>query len=136
MLVTQSCLTLCDPMDCSLPGSCVHGILQRRVTIPFSRGSSRPRDQTHVSRIVGRFFTVWATREALRILRIKCKTQVALLSCLRRAVTVHEVREASCRVLCRVWPCLHKNRQQNVYICGSVWIYIFVRVWRKWEKEL
>ena len=46
MLVAQSCLTLCDPMDCSLPGSSVHGILQARilewVTIPFYRGSSDP----------------------------------------------------------------------------------------------
>ena len=42
--VSLSCLTLCDPMDCSLPGSSVHGILQARmlewVAIPFSRGSS------------------------------------------------------------------------------------------------
>ena len=49
--VVQSCLTLYDPMDCSLPGSSVHGNLQARVlvreTIPFSRGSSPPRDQTH-----------------------------------------------------------------------------------------
>ena len=48
--VTQSCPTLCDPMDCSLPGSSIHGILQARVlewvTISFSRGSSRPRDWT------------------------------------------------------------------------------------------
>ena len=46
----QSCLTLCDPMDCSLPSSSVHGILQARVlewvAVPVSRGSSRPRDQT------------------------------------------------------------------------------------------
>ena len=48
--VTQSCLTLCDPMDCSLPSSSVHGILQARVlewvAISFSRGYSRPKDQT------------------------------------------------------------------------------------------
>ena len=47
------CLTLCDPMDCSPPGSSVHGILQARVlewvAMPSSRGSSQPRDQTHVS---------------------------------------------------------------------------------------
>ena len=53
--VAQSCLTLCDPMDCSPPGSSIHGILQARilewVAISFSRGSSRPRDQTQVSRI-------------------------------------------------------------------------------------
>ena len=61
--VTHSCPTLCDPMDCSLPGSSVHGIFQARVlewvTIAFSRRSSWPRDQS----IVGRCFTVWATRE-------------------------------------------------------------------------
>ena len=49
MLVTQSCPTLCDPMDCSPPGSSVHGILQARilewVATSFSRGSSRPRDE-------------------------------------------------------------------------------------------
>ena len=55
------------PMDCSLPGSSVHGIFQARVldwvAISFSRGSSWPRDQTQVSCIVGRCFTIWATRE-------------------------------------------------------------------------
>ena len=78
MLVAQSCLTLCDPMDCSLPGSSVHGILQARVlewvAMPFSRGSSWPRDQTQVSCIAGRFSTIWTTREALylRLLFFKC----------------------------------------------------------------
>ena len=55
-------------MDCSLPGSSVHGILQAIVlewiAIPFSRGSSQPRDQTWVFDIVGRFFALWVTREA------------------------------------------------------------------------
>ena len=50
--------TLCDPMDCSLPGSFVHGISQARilewVAISFSRGSSRPRDRTYVSCVAGR----------------------------------------------------------------------------------
>ena len=54
--ITQSCLTLCNSMDCT-----VHGILQARilewVAIPFSKGSSQPRDQTQVSRMTGRFFT-------------------------------------------------------------------------------
>ena len=57
----RSCLTLCDPMNCSQPGSSVHGILQARilewVAIPFSRGFSQPRDQTCFSCIVGGFFT-------------------------------------------------------------------------------
>ena len=61
--VTQSCPTLCNPMDYM-----VHGILQARilewVAIPFSRGSSQPRDQTQVSHIAGGSFTSWATREA------------------------------------------------------------------------
>ena len=59
------------PLDCSLPGSFVHVILQARVpecvAILFSRESSWPRDQTWVSCIAGGFFTVWATREALRV---------------------------------------------------------------------
>ena len=66
-LVAQLCLTLCEPMDCSLPGSSVHDILQAKIlewaAMPSSRGSSQPRDQTHVSCIPGRFFTNWATRE-------------------------------------------------------------------------
>jgi len=61
----QACLTLCHPKDCSPQNSSVHEILQARivewVAIPFSRGSSQPRDQTHVSLIAGRFFTIWAT---------------------------------------------------------------------------
>ena len=67
--VTQSCLTLCDPMDCT-----VHGILLAKilewVVFPFSRGSSQPRDRTQVSRI-----SSWATREAQR----HRKYQLALL---------------------------------------------------------
>ena len=65
--VAQSCPTLSDPMDCSLPGSSIHGISQARVVewvaISFSRRSSQPRDWTQVSHIVGRLFTIWATRE-------------------------------------------------------------------------
>ena len=57
MKVTQSCLTLCDPMDYT-----VHGFLQARIlewiTFLFSRGSSQPGDRTQVSRIAGRFFTI------------------------------------------------------------------------------
>ena len=92
VLVVRSCPTLCDPMDCSPPGSLVHGILQARIlkwgaipfysppgslvhgilqarilewgAIPFSRGSSRPRNQTWASCIAGGFFIIWATGEA------------------------------------------------------------------------
>ena len=62
--VTQLCPTLCNPMDCSPPGSLVPGIFQawilEWVAISFSRGSSQPRDRTQVSHIVGRHFTIWA----------------------------------------------------------------------------
>ena len=61
-----SCVRLCDPKDCSLPGSSVHGIFQvvvlEWIAISFSRGSSQPRDRTRVFRIVDRRFTIWATR--------------------------------------------------------------------------
>ena len=62
--VAQSCVTLCNPMDYT-----DHGILQARtlewVAFPFSSESSQPRNRTGVSCLAGRFFTNWATREAL-----------------------------------------------------------------------
>ena len=65
--VTQSCPTLCNPMDCGLPGSSVHGILQARilewVAILSSSGFSQCRDRTWVSCFADRFFTIWATKE-------------------------------------------------------------------------
>ena len=88
--VAQLCPTLCDPLDCSLPSSSVHGIFQARVlewgAIAFSRRSSRPRDWTQVSHIVGRRFTVWATREAQRVsdmeVKTKAKFKVLMSQCL------------------------------------------------------
>ena len=74
--VAQSCLTLCNPMG--LLRSSVHGIFQARilewVAISFSRGSSRPRDRTWVSRTVGWCFTFWATREIVPALPLLCVT--------------------------------------------------------------
>ena len=68
MLVAHSGPTLCESMDCSPPGFSIHGILQASilewVAIPFSRGSSQPRNQTRVSCFTGRFFTIWVTWEA------------------------------------------------------------------------
>ena len=86
MLVTQIVeqpwgSTNCNPMDCSLPGSSVHGILQGRilewVAIPISRGFSLPRDQAWVSRIVGRFFTIWTIRDYLFTIRWKKEKHVS-----------------------------------------------------------
>ena len=77
-------VTLCNPMDYSLPGSSVHGILQARIlkwlTIPFSRGSSQSRDQSQVFGIAGRFFIVWATWEAKDIYDISI-TYVCVCVC-------------------------------------------------------
>ena len=91
--VIQSCPALCNRTDCSPPGSSVHGILQARilewVDIPFSRGSSQPRDQTWVSCIAGRFFTIWATREA-QILPYLC-------------VNIYRKKDNVCRIYCYLW---------------------------------
>ena len=71
MSVAQSCPTVCDPINCSLPGSSVHGILEARILEGKKKKKkkntgvrSQPRDWTRVSHTAGRVFTVWATREA------------------------------------------------------------------------
>ena len=75
--VAQSCPTLCDPVDCSLPGYSIHGIFQARilewVAFPFSKGSSQPRDQTQFSCIAGGFFTNWVTREVHFVIKLGFK---------------------------------------------------------------
>ena len=62
VLVRQACSALCDPVDCSPPGSSLSGILQvtmvEWVAIPFSRGSFQPRDQTWITCIASSFFTL------------------------------------------------------------------------------
>ena len=70
----QSCLTLCDPMDCNPPGSSVHGILQKRilewVVMPSSKEFSQPRDHTYISMspaLAGGFFTTSTIWEALQM---------------------------------------------------------------------
>ena len=82
--VSPSVVSDCDPMDCSPSGSSVHGTLQARilewVANPFSRGSFRPRDWTQVARNTGRFFTVWATREAQKVLELDNYFKTAILS--------------------------------------------------------
>ena len=74
VLVTQSCLTVCDPMTCSPLGSSVHGILQTRIlewfAMPLSRGSSWPRDWTHVSCLADWLFALWATKHNIECMQI------------------------------------------------------------------
>ena len=73
--VAQLCQTICHPMDYSLPGFSVHGILQARIlewiAIPFSRGTSNLRDWTLVSCITGWFFTIWATGKSYCVVGIE-----------------------------------------------------------------
>ena len=70
----QSCLTLCDPLDYTVPWNSPGRILEW-IPVPFCRGSSQPMDQIQVSHITGGFFTRWVTREAqilsLRIILFK-----------------------------------------------------------------
>ena len=81
VLVAQSCLTPCDPIECRI----LQASILEWVAIPFSRGCSLPRGWTQVSRIAGRFFTIWTTREALthcngKYLEATIQMQVVLLS--------------------------------------------------------
>ena len=99
-LVSQSCPTLCNPIDCSLPGSSVHGISQARIlewaAISFSRGSFLPRDWIHISCISGGFFTNWATREA-------CSS--SWLS--------QMIRKVGLETLWTFWPLCYWNKQEG-----------------------
>ena len=83
--VTQSRLTLCDPMDCSLSGPSLHGIFQAKVlewiAISFSRGSCWPRNWTWLSRVAGRWFTIWATRDPPGSMAAAAAAAKSLQSC-------------------------------------------------------
>ena len=101
MVVAESCLTLCDPMDCSSPGSSVHGILQARilewVASPFSKRSSRPRDQTQVSccrQIVYHLshqgsHQGWIRSDQIRSVAQSCPTLCDPMNCSTPGLPVH-----------------------------------------------
>ena len=109
--VAQWCPTLCDPVDCSLPGSSIHGILQARilewVAISFSRGSSRRRDRTQVSHIGGRRFNLWATREA----PIMNKAGIKSGFCVDISFQLLwiNVRVSNCWITCYTYVCFCKK---------------------------
>ena len=110
MLAVQSCPTLCDPTDDSTPVSSVHGILQARilewVTLSFSRGSCWPRVQILVSCTTGRFFTVWATKEALYI-------HIHIYICVH-IYTIYT----------HIYMCVHiYTLYTYIYVCIYVYIY-------------
>ena len=90
-MLSHSRATLCDPVDSSPPGSSVRRMLRARilewVAIPFSKGSSRPKDQNQVSYTAGGFFAVWDTREALKRDGMALKTGLGFQSPSQRRVT-------------------------------------------------
>ena len=114
----QSCPTLCDPMNCSPPGSSVHGILQARMlqweAMPVSRGSSWPRDRTCVfcvSCIAAGFFYPWATREAQREHKqYKCKKKLQVVSKFR----IHPHQRVLLRN-CKSKPHTRRKCFQSIY---------------------
>ena len=111
ILVAQSCLIFCDPMEYSPSGYSVHGILQARilqwVAIFFSRGSSWPRNQTPIP---GRFFTIWATRELYSFLKGEMKEKKRMCVCV--CVCVYQIRSdqslSRVRLFATPWIAAHQ----------------------------
>ena len=119
MLVAQSCLTLCNPMDCSPPGSSVHGFLQARMLsgLPFpSPGeSSRPRDWTCISCIsctAGRLFMHWATREAWGLEKVYGKAPGTVK--LWAALLGQGMQADGCTVALEIWFACIKKKKKNL----------------------
>ena len=106
--VAQLYPTLCNPVDCSLPGSSVHGILQaivlEWVAISFCRRSSRPRDRTRVSRIGGRHFNLWGW---------ECNMQFRI-------------------ILTNSHTCLHAQSLSHVWFPATPWT-VPARLLRSWD---
>ena len=120
MILIYMCLTLCNPMDCSPPGSSVHGVLYssilESVTIPFSRGSSQFKDQNWVSCIAGRFFTIWDTKEAIwsiyTVVNLWCSSVGHL------EVFYFNNTSLSPYVILFNW---RKNAKQEMQVCSLCW---------------
>ena len=118
-------------MDCSPPGSSIHGILQARilewVAISFSRGSSQPKDRTRVSHIAGRCFNLWAMRNK-EILPFVTRMSV-------EGIMLNEIRQKKISI---VWPQLYveslKKKKRNLQKQSRV---VVTRVWEgaggKWR---
>ena len=110
VLVAQSCLTLCNSMNCTPPGFSVQGILQARIlewiAIPFSRGSSRPRDGTQVSWLAGEFFTTealmraWASYYSLFLFLAYLKHWDSILFLRKRDLTQQALQSDSVILSC------------------------------------
>ena len=128
VLAAQSCLTLCDIMDWSPLGSSVHGILQARIlewaAIPFSRGSSWPRDQTCVSSVsclADGFFTISTTWEAHALTNISLFPPPTILCSSSKSLTILDPT----------------YKQDYAIFCLSVFISVCINVlqihWCRWK---
>ena len=140
--VAQLCPTLCDPMDCSLPGSSIRRILEARivewVAISYSMGSSQSRDRTEVSHIVGRCFTLWATRETLltSIERIKLssdpkeKTPLFSVGPQISSITMKSVTASLVIILHACWAYL-----RDLHICKISWVCLQFPEWKDFRVD-
>ena len=129
--VIQLCPTLCDPMDCSPPCSSFHGIFQARVlegvASSFSRGSSWHRVRTRVSCIVGRHFTLWATREVpyTKLYHIKMRNIIII------AVLILELQ----LVLIGFFPTRHFPSARNSVIVPYWYGDTSLYCWNVWTNS-
>ena len=110
-------VSVCDPVGCSPPSSSVHGILQAIIlewaAIRFSWGSSWLRDQIWVPYIAGRFFTIWATREALKYYSIELWFNGEIIC---RVIWIFKVF---------ILPPCQKNKANHVKNCDFLWVESF-----------
>ena len=139
MLVAQLCLTLWDPIACGLPGSSVHGISQTGivewVTISFSRGSSQPRDRSHVSCIGGSLPLSHQGSQNCTLLCIKYTCEcICTCECMCVWVYVYVwVYECMCTRECMctcvyTWVYVYMNMWVYVYMYVCMWVCVYVSV--------
>ena len=126
-ITAQLCPTLCDPMNNSPPDSSAHGISQARilwwVNMHFSRGSSRPKDWTLVSCIAGRFFTVWATTEALvlycKLIKVEISSRYSLSSSFAIELPLWDLIKKK-----KIPPCWHWKDGARRFLGQTIWIWL------------
>ena len=140
------CLTLFNPMDSSLPGSSVHGILQarilERVAIPYSRGSSWPRNWILVTCIAGRFFAVWAQPllaliEATHQKQSRSLIQVWFMQPVPRHITSNHTRPSCSNTVSLLGEDTGARRRENTHLLGhdplgffhATWDLLLMRWW-------
>ena len=124
----QSCLTLCDPMDCSPPGSSIHEIILarilERVAMPSSRGSSRSKDRTHTSCIAGRLYTIEPPGQLQRLEDVQGELKIEE-KCTERTESswklIFKVRVKREEVVTKWYHTTKRNVVQNEQKQGKIW---------------